>query len=52
MTAAKDITGCEPEDFETIARRVLADIPESKGSLGIKSNGLIILTAGEILWIQ
>ena len=36
MTAAKDITGCEPEDFETIARRVLADIPESKGSFGNK----------------
>ncbi len=31
-----DITGRDPEDFETIARRVLADMPESKQSFGNK----------------
>ncbi len=32
ITVVKDITGQDSVDFETIARRVLADIPESKGS--------------------
>ena len=32
ITVVKDITGRDHEDFETIARRVLADMPKSKGS--------------------
>jgi len=32
ITVVKDITARDPEDFETIARRVLADMPESKQS--------------------
>jgi len=36
ITVVKDITGRDPEDFETIARRVLADIHQSKQSFGNK----------------
>jgi len=32
----KDITGREPEDFETIARRVFAGMPEAEQSFGNK----------------
>ena len=37
ITVVKDITARDPEDFETIARRVLADMPESKQSFGNKT---------------
>ena len=32
----KDITGRDQEDFETIDREVVADMPESKQSIGNK----------------
>ncbi len=36
ITVVKDITGRDHEDFETIDREVVADMPESKQSIGNK----------------
>ena len=36
ITVVKDITGRDQEDFETIDREVVADMPESKQSIGNK----------------
>jgi uncharacterized protein YbjT (DUF2867 family) len=35
-TVVKDITGNDPEDFETMARKALANMPEAKRSFGNK----------------
>jgi len=37
ITVVKDITGRDTKAFETIGRRVLADMPEAKQSFGNKT---------------
>ncbi|MFV2056432.1 MAG: NmrA family NAD(P)-binding protein [Thiohalomonadales bacterium] len=39
-TVVRDIGGCDPEDFETIARRYIADRPEAIQSVGNKLNAI------------
>ena len=44
ITAVKDITGRDTKAFETIGRRVLADMPEAKQSFGNKNLMKVMFT--------